>query len=193
MNLKNHNGDGVAKTDARFNDIVGSFPNDAAEGQLSSYHEFSCPDENEIAEQFRSSENSWKNKVNEMTDTPWAEISEDPANNSFPTLRDFCRLVNDACDFTDFMPYFHECAPSIDCRNLFQAAMLLRFIFLRAHILFAEGLPVNDRHKLDSCLSEMHLPARNKKSMCSRIVHAYSVASMRMPAWVSPDSYLKND
>lgn len=192
MNLKKLNGDGVAKTDARFNDIVGSFPNDAAEGQLSSSRKISCPGVKELAEQFHSSENFWKNKVDEMAATPWAEISEDPANNSFPKFNVFYSLVVSARGFKDFMSYLHECAPSIDCRNLFQVAMLLRFIFLLAHDGLVEALP-------DGCcqsdISLLNLRQRliDSESDISKIILAYAYASMMMPAWVSPDSYFKND
>lgn len=193
MSKKNLNGGGVVKTDARFNDIVGSSLNYGGKDQLSSSHEFSCPGVKELAERFRSSENSWKNKVNEMADTPWAEISEDPANNSFPNLSDFCRLVDDARDFKDFMSYLHECAPSIDCRNLFQAAMLLHFIFLLAHDLLAEALLVDGCCQPDISLLNLHQRLIDSESDSSRIIHAYAYASMMMPAWVSPDSYSKND
>ena len=70
--------------------------------------------------------------------------------------------------------------------------MLLRFIFLLAHDGLVEALP-------DGCcqsdISLLNLRQRliDSESNISKIILAYAYASMMMPAWVSPDSYFKND
>lgn len=187
------NGDDIAKTDAKSNINAGLCLKGFSKGEMLVSSKISFPSEKEIADMLSGEENI-SNMFEEMANTPWGEIyPENPECNMLPGFERFFNLVSIARCFNNFVNYFFVYKASIDCRNLYQEAMLLRFIFLLAHDCLAEAFPVNDRHPNDGIILDYLQRLFNSKPGPSRIIYAYAYASVMMPYWSRPDSRFRDD